>query len=289
MQKESTYLKSQQAKVNNALHKFIPPAATEPSLIHEAIHYTLFAGGKRIRPILCLAACEALGGNENDALPSACAVEIYHTSTLIHDDLPCMDDDDLRRGLPTCHIKYGEANAVLTGDAQMILAFELAAQSPNPAATVTALAKAAGSQGVIGGQIVDLASEGQPADAKTLDYIHLHKTADLIRVSLELGAICAHASKADIAALTEFGKCIGLAFQIIDDILDITADQAKLGKPVGSDEGLDKLTYVRVHGLEAARAKAKSLTAQASCALDTFSGEKETLHSLAEYLLSRDY
>jgi geranylgeranyl diphosphate synthase type II len=289
MQKVSEYLRNQQAKVNNALQKFLPAADTQPALIHEAIRYTVFAGGKRIRPILCLAACEALGGNEANAMPTACAIEIYHTSTLIHDDLPCMDDDDLRRGQPTCHIKYGEANAVLTGDAQMILAFELAAQSPNPAATVTALAKAAGSQGVIGGQIVDLASEGQPADAETLDYIHLHKTADLIRVSLELGAICAHASIKDIAALREFGDCIGLAFQIIDDILDVTADQEKLGKPIGSDEGLDKLTYVRVHGMEAARAQAKTLTEQADAALDTFTGEKQTLRAIASFLLARDY
>lgn len=289
MQKVSAYLQNQQAKVNTALQKTLPTEDTQPSLLHHAIRYTVFAGGKRIRPILCLAALEALGGNEADAMASACAVEIFHTSTLIHDDLPCMDDDDLRRGKPTCHIQYGEANAVLTGDAQMILAFELAAQSPNPAATVTALAKAAGSQGVIAGQIVDLASEGQLADAHTLDYIHLHKTADLIRVSLELGAICAGASKEDIAALCEFGECIGLAFQIIDDILDVTADQAKLGKPVGSDEGLDKLTYVRVHGIDAARAKAKQLTEQADSALKPFSGKKETLRALADHLLSRDY
>lgn len=289
MQKVSEYLRKQQAKVNNALQKFLPAADTQPALIHEAIRYTVFAGGKRIRPILCLAACEALGGEEADALPCACAVEVFHTSTLVHDDLPCMDDDDLRRGQPTCHIKYGEANAVLTGDAQMIMTFELAAKSPNPAATVTALAQAAGSQGVIAGQIVDLASEGQAADAETLDYIHLHKTADLIRVSLELGAICAHASKEDIAALREFGECIGLAFQVIDDILDVTADQEKLGKPVGSDEGLDKLTYVRVHGLDTARAKARALTEQADAALEKFSGQKETLRAIAKYLLDRDY
>lgn len=289
MQKVDAYLRNQRAKVNNALQKILPTADTQPALIHEAIHYTVFAGGKRVRPILCLATCQALGGNESDAMSCACALEIYHTSTLVHDDLPCMDDDELRRGKPTCHIIYGEANAVLTGDALMILAFELAAQSPDPAAAVTALSKAAGSQGVIGGQIADLASEGQPANAATLDYIHLHKTADLIRVSLELGAICAGASKEDRSALREFGRCIGLAFQVIDDILDVTADPEKLGKPVGSDEELDKLTYVRVHGLDAARTKARQLTEQAESAISSFSGEKETLRNIAQYLLDRDY
>ena len=288
MKKVSDYLREQQSKVNNALQKFLPSSEIEPKLIHDAIRYTIFAGGKRIRPILCLAACDALNGNENDTIATACAIEIYHTSTLVHDDLPCMDDDDLRRGNPTCHIKYGYANAVLTGDAQISLAFELAAQSPFPQKTVTALAKAAGSQGVIAGQIVDLESEGKPADAKTLDFIHLHKTADLIRVSLELGAICANASKSDIDALTEFGNCIGVAFQIIDDILDVTADQEKLGKPIGSDEANDKLTYVKVHGMETARKKAKQLTEQADIALENFQA-KETLRAIADYLLNRDY
>ncbi len=289
MQKVSSYLREQQDKVNNALQKFLPSAEIEPTLIHESIRYTIFAGGKRVRPILCLAACEALGENADKALATACAIEIYHTSTLVHDDLPCMDDDDLRRGQPTCHIKYGYANAVLTGDAQISLAFELAAQSPFPAKTVTALAKAAGSQGVIAGQVIDLASEGKPADAETLDFIHLHKTADLIRVSLELGGICANANQSDIDALTEFGNCIGIAFQIIDDILDVTADQEKLGKPIGSDEISDKLTYVKVHGMDAARAKAKLLTEQADAALEKFSGNKETLRAIADYLLCRDY
>lgn len=283
-------LETKRIQVNNTLQEILPPAGTRPALIHEAMRYSVMAGGKRIRPILTLAAAETLGSPDNaDALRAGCAVELLHTYTLIHDDLPCMDNDALRRGLPTCHIKFGEANALLAGDALLTLAFEMLGETGN-ARLVTELARAAGSQGVIGGQIEDLAAETSAPDSETLEYIHLHKTADLIAVSLRMGAICAGGAEAEIAALSDYGTALGLAFQIIDDILDETADEEKLGKPVGSDREQGKLTWVSLHGLDAARAKAAELTEAAGAALAQLDGrDTALLRGITALLLSRDH
>ena len=270
----------------------MPAETTRPTVLHRAMRYSVMAGGKRLRPILCMAACEAVGGNSKAALLPGAAIEILHTYTLVHDDLPCMDDDELRRGRPTSHMVFGEANALLAGDALLTLAFEWLAQSVPPAPyhsshLATELATASGSQGVIGGQVEDLAAEGREADADLVDYIHRHKTAALLRASVRMGGICGGASPTALEALTEYGECAGLAFQIADDILNVTATAEQLGKPVGNDEQLKKLTYVAVHGLEASRQKASELINRAMEAIRTLPGDPTPLISLAEYTVKR--
>lgn len=252
------------------------------------MRYSVLNGGKRIRPILCIAAAEALGKTADDVMKAAVSVEMYHCSTLIHDDLPCMDDDDLRRGQPTCHIKYGEANAVLAGDALMIFAFELLAEQGN-ALLGLELARSAGSRGVIAGQVEDLAAEGQAPNADLVKFIHMHKTAVLIKSSVRLGAIAAGASETELAKLSTFGEKIGLAFQIADDILDETSSDEVLGKPAGSDIEHDKMTYVAVHGMEAAQAKVRELTFDAIAALMDLDRDTTSLKGIAEYLMNRTF
>ncbi len=290
------YLESRGRLVDEALDRFLPKAKTRPTTIHEAMRYSLFAGGKRLRPILCLAAAEACGGAAEVALAPAAAVECIHTYSLIHDDLPCMDDDDLRRGMPTCHVKYGEGIAVLAGDALLTLAFEVLAQTPpskrhGVGDYVMELAVAAGSRHLIGGQVLDLEGEGAEVllTAAQLRYVHRSKTAALLTASIRLGAMTANATPAKLEALGHYGQSLGLAFQVIDDILDVTSTAEKLGKSVGKDEATAKSTYPAIFGLEKSRREAHRLTKDAHLALKPLGKRAERLHELADYLLDRDY
>jgi len=283
----SSYLKEKQALVDTALKDHLPPGGTRPAILHEAMHYTVLAGGKRIRPALCLATAEALGADVATALKPAIATELFHCSTLIHDDLPCMDDDDLRRGMQTCHVKYGVANAILTGDALMVLSFQVLAENGDPRLALE-LSRATGSQGVIGGQVEDLAAEGSVPSADLIDFIHRNKTAVLIRAAVRMGAIVADANDAELANLTVFGDNVGLAFQIVDDILDETSSDEVLGKPAGSDKDANKMTYPTVHGMEKAKETVRTLTETALIALDSISADTEALKAIALYLVNRE-
>lgn len=286
-----TYLRKKRKLIETTLDNYMPRADAWPVAIHEAMRYSVFAGGKRIRPVLCLAANAAVGGNENDALIPAIAIEVFHTYTLIHDDLPAMDNDDLRRGKPTAHKAFGEANAILAGDALMTLAFEWLAltQAPPPYPPnqlSLELAKAGGSQGVIGGQAEDLAAEQQAPSARLVEYIHLHKTADLFKAAARMGAISGKANQASLDALSEYGAKLGLAFQIADDILDETADSAKLGKSPGKDKAQDKMTYVKVHGMKKSVTRAKKLYRESISALKKLKGDTEPLAAIAEFSIN---
>ena len=286
------YLDTRRQSVETELDRMMPAETTRPTVLHRAMRYSVMAGGKRLRPILCMAACESVGGHAQTAVLPGIAIEILHAYTLIHDDLPCMDDDELRRGRPTSHMVFGEANALLAGDALLTLAFEWLAQATTPAPhhssqLVFELATASGSQGVIGGQVEDLAAENQAANADLVDYIHRHKTAALLRASVRMGGICGGATPVAMEALTRYGECAGLAFQIADDILNVTSTAEQLGKPVGNDEQLKKLTYVAVHGLEASRQKAQELITQAVEAIRIFPGDPTPLIALAEYTVKR--
>lgn len=288
----TAYLNSRRDMVEVGLQQHLPGETTRPAVLHQAMRYPVMAGGKRLRPILCMAACEAAGGTPEAALLPGLAIEILHTYTLIHDDLPCMDNDALRRGKPTAHVVYGEANALLAGDALLTLAFEwlagVAVPAPYPPGQLALeLAQAAGSQGVIGGQVEDLAAEGRAPDAALVDYIHRHKTGVLIRAAVRMGGICAAIPASGLQALTRYGDCAGLAFQIADDILNVTATPEQLGKPVGSDAALKKLTYVAVNGLEASRLRADTLIQEAITAIRNLPGDPQPLIALAEYTVRR--
>ncbi len=288
------YLPERIALIDRALNGFLPRASAKPATIHKAMRYSLFAGGKRLRPVLTLAAAEACGGALENALPAACAVECIHTYSLIHDDLPCMDDDDLRRGRPTSHKVFGEGIAVLAGDALLTIAFEILGQANATArypmaALIRELADASGSQWLIGGQVADLEGEGRKITGAELKYIHRCKTAALLTASIRLGAMSANATPARLAALTDFGQSLGLAFQVIDDILDVTQTTEKLGKTAGKDVKATKATYPAVFGLERSCAEAHRLTEAAHAALKPFGKPAATLRALADYLLARDY
>jgi geranylgeranyl diphosphate synthase type II len=280
-------------RVNEALDGFLPSEKTRPATIHKAMRYSLFAGGKRMRPALTLAAAQACGGNENDALPLACAVECIHTYSLVHDDLPAMDNDDYRRGKLTNHKVFGEGIAVLAGDALLTQAFEIAAQARGWARyshqqIVLELAMAAGSLQLIAGQVADLEGEGRKVSVQDLRYIHERKTSALLCCSVRLGGMSANCSPRQLAALTDFGYHVGLAFQVIDDILDVTQTSEKLGKTAGKDTKAQKATYPSIVGLEKSKKIAEQLTDKAFAALKPFHGEAVALESLAEYLLKRD-
>ncbi len=288
-----TYITERCALVDAALNQFIPSADTSPATIHNAMRHSMFAGGKRLRPILCLAAAEACGGDLDSAMKAACAVECLHTYSLIHDDLPCMDNDDFRRGVPTCHKVFGDGIAVLAGDALQALAFELVARTPansmyNAADYVLELAVTAGSRHLIGGQVLDLEGEGKKLPLEDLRYVHESKTAALLTTSIKLGGMSAGASKVQLQALHTFGWDTGLAFQIIDDILDVTQTSEKLGKSAGKDLASDKSTYPALLGLEGARQEADRLTAEAMKALDVFGTAADRLRQLAKHLFSRE-
>ncbi|MFM2242152.1 MAG: hypothetical protein RLZ97_1007 [Verrucomicrobiota bacterium] len=288
------YLEARAAEVDAALDAALPSKKQRPASIHEAMRYSLFAGGKRLRPVLALAAAEACGGDPARAMPAACAVELMHTYSLVHDDLPCMDDDDLRRGRPTCHKVYGEGMAVLTGDALLTEAFLVLSESVPTArypvsAFIAELAITGGSTKLIGGQVMDLEGEGRSLTKAELVRIHEAKTAALLTTSLRLGAMSANATPAKLEALTDFGHHLGLAFQVIDDILDVTQTTEKLGKTAGKDEAVAKATYPAILGLEKARKEAASLTRKAMAALDPLGNKARRLRELADYLLQRDY
>jgi geranylgeranyl diphosphate synthase type II len=288
-----TYLKLQTEAVNGALNHFLPAASVRPTTIHKAMRYSLFAGGKRIRPALCLAAAEACGGETASAMPLACAVECIHTYSLIHDDLPAMDDDDFRRGKPTNHKVFGEGIAVLAGDALLTQAFEIATQCKgwrrySHQAVIMELAQASGSLQLIAGQVADLEGEGKKVSAPDLKYIHERKTSALLCCSVRLGGMSANCSAAQLKALTSFGYHVGLAFQVIDDILDVTQSTEKLGKTAGKDTRSQKATYPSIVGLEKSRRIAKTLTNRAFASLKIFRGRATALEALADYLLSRD-
>lgn len=289
-----TWLKTQQKRVDDELKRQLPEENVRPTTIHKAMRYSIFAGGKRLRPILCLAAAEACGGNMENALAPACAVEIMHTYSLVHDDLPCMDDDDLRRGRPTSHKVYGEGVAVLTGDALLTEAFAIIALTPaseqySARDYVSELAYTGGSRMLIGGQILDLEGEGKSLTQTQLIQIHEAKTAALLTSSIRLGAMTANASPEKLQALTDFGYNLGLAFQVIDDILDVTQTTEKLGKTAGKDEAVDKSTYPAVLGLEKSRQEAAKLTRKSLDSLKPFNEKAARLEEVANYLLDRDY
>jgi geranylgeranyl diphosphate synthase, type II len=287
------YLQRHSAAVNRALDHFLPPAKARPATIHRAMRYSLFAGGKRLRPVLCLAAAEACGGNPEEAVPLACAVECIHTYSLIHDDLPAMDNDDFRRGKPTNHKVYGEGIAVLAGDALLTQAFEIAAQARGWARyphqrLICELAASSGSLQLIAGQVADLEGEGKKITAAQLKYIHERKTSALLCCAVRLGGMSANCSAARLQALTDFGYHVGLAFQVIDDILDVTQTSEKLGKTAGKDVTAQKATYPSIIGMERSRRIATQLTDRAFAALRPFRGQARGLHALAQHLLERD-
>lgn len=288
------YLTAKAAEVDAAMDAFLPKAKARPATIHAAMRYTVFAGGKRLRPVLCLAAAEACGGEVSAALAPACAVELMHTYSLVHDDLPAMDDDDLRRGRPTCHKVYGEGMAVLCGDALLTEAFLVLAKTPatkryGVREYVAELSETGGSRKLIGGQVMDLEGEGKPLTKRDLVRIHEAKTAALLTASLRLGAMTANATPAKLEALTDFGYNLGLAFQVIDDILDVTQTTEVLGKTAGKDQAVEKSTYPAVIGLEASRKEAAKLTKAAMAALKPFGKKASRLEGIAAYLLQREY
>jgi len=289
------YLASRQKRIDRALDRYLPKASTKPATLHKAMRYSLFAGGKRLRPILCLAAAEACGGKIKNALPLACALECIHTYSLVHDDLPSMDNDDFRRGRPTCHKVFGDGIAILAGDALLTIAFEIVSSArPAPRYNMSILlrevAVAAGSQKLIAGQVADLEAEGRNVKRDELRFIHENKTAAILKTSVRLGAMSANADAKKLRAITQFGHGLGLAFQVIDDILDLTQTSEILGKSAGKDVTAKKATYPAVIGLEKSRAEARRLTRQADDALSVFAGSKaQALHALANYLLEREY
>ncbi len=288
------YLRERSDAVDQALDQFLPKETAKPATIHKAMRYSLFAGGKRLRPVLCLAAAEACRGELTAAMPLACAVECIHTYSLIHDDLPAMDNDDLRRGRPTNHKVFGDGVAILAGDALLTIAIELIASAEGwprypMAALVKELAGASGSLWLIGGQVADLEGEGKIATVDDLKFIHEAKTAALLSSSIRLGAMSANASPEKLEALTDFGRNLGLAFQVIDDILDCTQTSEKLGKSAGKDVAAQKATYPSVLGLDASREVAHRLTKASLNALEIFGEDGATLRAIADYLLQREY
>ena len=289
------YLRSRRKEIDRALDRYFPKTNVKPATLHKAMRYSLFAGGKRLRPILCLAAAEACRGKVSNALPLACALECIHTYSLVHDDLPSMDNDDYRRGRLTCHRVFGDGIAVLAGDALLTIAFEIVSRSkPAPRYDMSILlreiAVAAGSQKLIAGQVADLEAEGRKVKRDQLRFIHENKTAAILKSSIRLGAMSANADAKKLRAVTQFGHGLGLAFQVIDDILDVTQSSEILGKSAGKDIAAKKATYPAVIGLEKSRAEARRLTRQAHDALSVFrDGQAEPLHCLANYLLEREY
>ncbi len=300
------YLKTRQTEVDAALHGLLPPVGRFPGKLLAAMRHSLFSGGKRLRPILVLAAAEACGLARHRVLPAACALECIHTYSLIHDDLPAMDDDDFRRGQPTCHKVFGEGAAILAGDALLTLAFELLAGSglrqrlrtarPRPGraaaerqlAALELIARAAGVHGMVGGQMADLEAEGQAASLPLVQFIHVHKTGKLMQASLLLGGLLAGATPAQQRALAVYGEALGLAFQITDDVLDVVGERARLGKNVGKDRQAGKATYPALFGVEESRRRARQLAARGIRALKPLGRAALPLQALAAYVVSRE-
>lgn len=279
--------------VDRTLDRLVPSEEAPPVIIHRAMRYSLMAGGKRIRPLLCLEAARAVGGDAGEAAHPACALEMVHTYSLIHDDLPALDDDDLRRGRPTCHKVFGDAIAILAGDALLTLAFQVLAQTPGASAKVQSrlveeLALAGGTVGgMIGGQVFDLEGEHQKPTAALLDSIHRAKTGALLRGSVRMGAIFAGANDTELDALSRFGEHVGLAFQIVDDILDVEQSSEQLGKTAGKDAAQEKITFPAVYGLDASKRMAEEEKAKAYDALSLFGNRAESLRALAALIVER--
>ncbi|MEC9019071.1 MAG: farnesyl diphosphate synthase [Nitrospinota bacterium] len=293
----SQYLLEGKKLIDEQMLSFLPQGKTYPESIHEAMRYSLLAGGKRLRPVLVMAAAEAVGVDRNTILPFAVAVELIHTYTLIHDDLPSLDNDDLRRGKPTNHKVFGEAIAILAGDALLTQAFIIMTRAAGmetvpPDCILKAtheMAGALGSTGMIGGQVVDLESEGKKINSETLEYIHIYKTGFLIRACIRCGGILSQATKGQLSSLSSFGAHIGLAFQIIDDILDITGDQEKLGKDIGSDLTKNKATYPALYGLEESKRKAEELVEESIDCLNEFDDRADPLREIARFFVQRTF
>jgi geranylgeranyl diphosphate synthase type II len=290
----ASYLKQQQYLVEEALEQSLP--ITKPEKVYEAMRYSLLAGGKRLRPILCLATCELAGGTVEMAMPTACALEMIHTMSLIHDDLPAMDNDDYRRGQLTNHKVFGEDIAILAGDGLLAYAFEYVATqtrnvpSPKILQVVARLGRTVGAAGLVGGQVLDLESEGKSdISVETLTFIHTHKTGALLETSVVSGAILAGALDEDVQRLSRYAQHIGLAFQIIDDILDITATQEELGKTVGKDLRAQKATYPSLWGLEESKIQARQLVDRAIAELTSYGEKAEPLRAIANFILTRKY
>jgi geranylgeranyl diphosphate synthase, type II len=290
------YLQEQKALVDEALARYLPGEEHYPPAIFQAMRYSIFAGGKRVRPILAIAAAEALGGTAADVLPLACALECIHTYSLIHDDLPALDNDDYRRGRLTNHKVFGEANAILAGDALLTFAFELMGDARHwpqfvPERVVQVMhevAYAIGTFGMIGGQVVDLQMEGQDIDLPALQYIHAHKTGALIRTSVRSGAILGGGSPAAVEALTHYGTHIGLAFQIMDDILDVRGDEQLMGKALRKDDARSKATYPRLVGLAESEVRAQAAVNASIAALDIIGERGAVLRDLAHFIIARE-
>ncbi len=287
------YLASEQVLVDRALNRWLPPESVAPETLHKAIRYSIFAGGKRIRPLLAMAAARAVKPDVANAEDAACTLEMIHTYSLIHDDLPAMDDDDLRRGRPTNHVVFGEAIAILAGDSLCTLAFQTLSRLPDTSADtrlalVDELSTASATiGGMIAGQVLDIEGEGQAPTAELLDAIHHAKTGALLRASVRMGAIYAGATAVELAALTSFGEHIGLAFQIVDDILDIEQSSEALGKTAGKDQEQQKITFPAVHGLEKSKEMAARERAAAHTALDPFGARADRLRQLADLIVER--
>jgi len=289
------YLEKRRILIDKALDRWVAGGEEFPPEVHKAMRYSLFAGGKRLRPILALAAAEAVGGKAAAALPVACALELIHTYSLIHDDLPAMDDDDLRRGRPTSHKVFGEAAAILAGDALLTEAFQLMAR-PDLMKNVSArrrlqaihiVALSAGSQGMVGGQVMDMACQGAEIGADILEYIHTHKTGALIGAAVAAGAVIGGGSPREVRALEDYGRKMGLGFQIVDDLLDVEGEETKMGKAVGKDRVKGKATYPALFGSEDSRRKAEGLIREATVRLDSFGRRANPLREIARYILQR--
>ncbi|MBI3828206.1 MAG: polyprenyl synthetase family protein [Planctomycetes bacterium] len=286
----AAYLEKARTFVDQCLEQSLPPETAAPQTLHKAIRYSIFAGGKRLRPALAFAGAEAVGGSWDDAAPVACAVEMIHTYSLIHDDLPAMDDDDLRRGRPTCHKVFGDAIAILAGDGLLTYAFECLASCPRGSAIpaiIKAVAAGSGTQGMVGGQVLDLEGEGKPPTLPGVEAIHRWKTAALITASCEAGALAGGASLKESEIIRNYGQKIGLAFQIVDDILDLTASPETLGKTPGKDVRAQKATYPAVMGLERAKLEAQQLMDAARAELQALGARAQNLEDLARFVVER--
>ena len=287
------YMKQRMAAVDAALDRFLPPESERPESLHKAMRYSVFAGGKRLRPVLVIAGAEAVGGSAERVMPTACAMELIHTYSLVHDDLPAMDNDDFRRGVPTNHKVFGEATAILAGDALLTLAFRLVADNARTSnisalqEVVVDIADAAGHGGMVAGQVADLEAEGRQVGAETVDYIHAHKTGALIRTSLRVGAMLCGGGAEQVRALSVAGASLGLAFQIVDDVLDVVASSEELGKTAGKDQIQQKATYPAIHGIDASRARAAFLIRDAEEALRVLGPPAEPIRALGRFILER--
>jgi geranylgeranyl diphosphate synthase type II len=290
--KPPEFFEADQPAIEAALDELLPREDTPPLSVHRAMRYSVFAGGKRVRPVLCLETARMFTEHLEAAIYAGCALEFIHTYSLIHDDLPALDNDDLRRGKPTCHRVFGEAMAILAGDALLTLAFQtLASAALEPSrrlGVIAEIAAAAGTiNGMVGGQVADVEAEGKPVTEASIEYIHRAKTAALIRGSIVGGAIAGGAAEQDVERLRRFGENIGWAFQVVDDILDVEESSAALGKTAGKDRAQQKATYPALYGLEKSRVIAADLRAKALQELDCFGGRSSRLHELAEFLVAR--